>query len=109
MVIDMLEAISDMLNQSEEVKVQCAKLMLDKIISGLVKNPEEVEKELKFNPPQNKKKVIPQQDQIAIVPNDDGTIKDIIGMDDDGKIELDGVVYTRKEAIGRKFQNGRIL
>lgn len=111
----MLEAVSNMLDKGQGTfeiiayhsKIDCAKIMLDKIIESLKKDPNALEQELKITPP--KRKSTQNNDQVAIVPNDDGSIKDIIGMDDDGKIELDGKVYTKKEAIGRKFQHGRVL
>lgn len=120
MIIDMLEAVSEMLNGAEfdKVKVQCARVILIKIIEGMKRNDKPVivsynyeirnQEEVKITPPK-REKIQPQQDQFAIVPNDDGSIKDIIGMDDEGKIELDGVLYTKKEAIGKKFQTGKVI
>jgi hypothetical protein len=115
MVIDMLEAVKEMLNDSKETKVNCAEIMLGKIIEGMKRTSYRIEElEVKIPPPTPQGKVRPpKSDQYAIVPNDDGSIREILDPSGapakEGMIELDGKEYTFQEAIGKKFQSGRIL
>lgn len=122
MIIDMLEAVSMMLGLSlgekrepEDPNVKCAQLMLNKIIEGMKRDefiPQLIQRDLsvRITPPKVKP---PKSDQYAIVPNDDGSIKEILDPSGfkaiEGRIELDGVEYTFAEVIGKKFQSGRII
>lgn len=119
MIIDMLEAVSEMLGlsliekrEANDPNVICAKLMLDKIIQGMKKDGFSIrsakeDPEVKLNPP-NKIKT-PKEDQYAIVLNDDRTIREIQGYPLDGKIKLDGVIMSHLDAIGKTFQQGELV
>ena len=129
MVVNMLKAVSQMLGHdstmeavSFRARVSCAKTMLDEIIKGLTHEPKELyfgPKESvditpmlippsKEEPPKPPKKVIPQ-DKRQIVVGDSGRITSIRNYPLDGKIELDGRIMTHKDAIGKKFNNGRFV
>lgn len=116
----MLEAVTEMLEGSYEIKVQCAKIMLDKVIEGMQSDPENQIsdvikiplKEIKRKTPNNAPPVTinpPNQDQYPIILNDDKTIKEIQGLPFDALVELDGIKMTHQDAIGMAFQQGRIL
>lgn len=119
MIIDMLEAISEMINDANEDKVACAKIMLDRIIEGMKREKEgsiivayndhlKETLDVKIQPP--KKKIIPPNaEQYPIILNDDKTIREIQGLPLDAMVELDGIAMTYQDAIGKTFQTGKIL
>lgn len=125
MVIQMLEAVSEMLNLSLEERresintnVKCAKLMLDKIIEGMRPlNIESLEPITSITP---KLKVSPQKrpkDKVEIIADDHPMggkmIKDIKGMEPGEMMEIDDgggwVKMSWEKAIGKKFISGRVL
>ncbi len=112
MIINMLEAISEMLKDTKEVEVKCAKTMLDKVIEGMKNknNPQVVLEQ--FSTLDNlQKKQVPvkvKNNDVRIVV-DGGKVTSVENAKDDTQIELDGVVYPWKETIGKTFFHGRIL
>ena len=127
MVIQMLEAVSEMLNncgglpeEQFRTRVMCANTVLLKVIKGMQSNLENQitdivkvpYKEERKKTPNNAPPVTispPNQDQYPIILNDDKTIKEIQGLPFDALVELDGVTMTHKDAIGMTFNTGRIL
>jgi len=129
MVVEMLEAVSEMMslkNDDDAVKamerVRCAKMMLDKIIAGMKKetllsekpqihtlNVEEHQGTLrKAEVPLNAKPAKSLESNVKIVV-DKGKITSVLNATDDTKLELDGKVYPWTECIGKAFQTGRVL
>lgn len=127
MIINMLEAVSAMLEipDTEKVligyeKVKCAKIMLDKIIEGMKKDKSldnsygkivDVARltpieEAKPNPTSAKR--MPKQDEVEIMV-DAGIIQSIKNAKDDTMIELDGKALPWRKAIGMSFSKGKIL
>ena len=133
MVIPMLEAVSEMLNDDASsaelfmTKVQCAKTLLDKIIEGMqtsqmistrlsskpqvdIEDIEEIP--TKPNPP---KQHIPPpipEGQYQIEMNPDFTLRAINGTPPlplDAPIELDGRVTVYKDVIGKAYNTIKIL
>ena len=136
MVIKMLQAVSEMLegdevngNASAEA-VRCAKLMLDKVIEGMI-DEEKSNAPIPLSDPTIHTditgKVIPEQhkpanektaaeklraklDEKAVqIVVDHGKITEVKNALPDTKIELDGKVYTPAECVGKSFEKGRVL
>ena len=119
MIIDMLTGVSEMLRDTKEVEVKCAKIMLDKIIDGMLKENITV---VDTTPKKASPKPKPQPGQVElemqaaegkgeyrIIVDSQKRIKEIEGAMDTTMVELDGVPMTVKEAIGKTFVSGRIL
>ena len=112
MVINMLKAISQMLNRSNEVgkntmtsadleyiaKVNCAKIMLDEIIKGMEPTTTLISKPLQ-------KEELPKKEEVKyrVIVSKDQTIAGIENLPRDGKVKLNGVVMTHKEVIGQTY------
>lgn len=119
MLKNMLKAASQMMSESKEPKVQCAKTIIDEIVSGIEGK-------------RGKKEVMPVMDGIEPVVEEptpikrkpgrpakteqkyevlvnEGRLVEIAGLSDDAKVEINGVVMTHAEAKGKPFQNGRII
>ena len=123
MVIQMLEAVSEMLNDDASsaelfmTKVQCAKTLLDKIIEGM--NPDTalfqpVEVATPAAPIPPKKHIPPAlpEGQYQIEMSADFTIAAIKGnppLAPDAQIELDGKVVAYKDVIGKAYNTVKIL
>ena len=112
-VRDILDIPNDASSASAAAKVDCARIMLDKIIEGMqVKEmtliPSALSPEIVQPEPVKPVKIIPK-DKRKIVVGSNSIIKDILNFPDDGKIELDGKIMTKKEAIGKKFDTGRFV
>ena len=125
----MLEAVSMMLDFNKEIymnvpaeRVECAKIMLDKIIEGM--KPRETffdieNKEIDVLPlpkaPNPPKQHIPPpipDGQYQIEMNPDFTLRAINGtppLSLDAPIELDGRVTTYKDVIGKAYNTIKIL
>ena len=142
----MLQAISDMLEglspngvteedfmnaaRSFGVKTACAKLMLDKVIEGMIdeeksnapvplsdptihvdltgKNIPEQHKPVTEKTPAEKLRAKLDEKAVQIVV-DHGKITEVKNALPDTKIELDGKVYTPAECVGKSFEKGRVL
>lgn len=124
MVIKMLEAVSDMLHFEGEIpleRVECARIMLDKIIEGMQFKEELhlVSHDLGVIDPPNKptppKKHTPTplpEGQYQIEMSADFTIAAIKGnppLAPDAQIELDGKVVAYKDVIGKAYNTVKIL
>lgn len=112
MLKNMLEAASEMMKESKEPKVQCAKTIIDKIVVGLGGSISEIEPtvdELLQTAPAKKAKKANQADPKYKVIVEHGKLIQIEGLPEDAKIEVDGVITTHAEAKGKPFQNGRII
>lgn len=118
MVINMLEAVHEMLEEdlkiNMNVSVKCANIMLGKIIDGMKNNSESQTKQVimihtqEEKAPQRKIKP-PRQDQYAIVLNDDKTIREIQGYPLEGLVKLDGKIMSHQNAIGKTFLTGELV
>lgn len=123
MVINMLKAISRILEDSKEQKVICAKVMLEEIIKGMEIPKEDITQVIKpkkepivqliqpkpeppvpltSKPP---KKPVPKDKRRLVV--DHGKIVRIENYN--GMLELDGKRVSSKDAIGMSFTNGRFI
>jgi hypothetical protein len=117
MIADMLQAVSEMLDFKKEedtkiilARINCAKIMLDKIISGM-KTEGMTNITLPYGKPQpkiNDGKAQNQRSDVQLVV-DGGFIKEVKNALESTKIELDGVAYPWKEVIGKSFTSGRVL
>lgn len=135
MTVNMLKAISKMLEVPEEyevvsllAKIGCAKIMLDEVIKGLEGDMSLAVKEsLLFpsamptgtsdfppapHPPATCAK--PQKreakpGEVKIVLDSSRRIAKIENFPLDGKLMLDNVITTHKDAIGKTFTEGKIL
>jgi hypothetical protein len=124
MVIDMLEAVYQMLDFDKSApsieKVECSRIILAKVIEGMKREnyvikesnaPVEVNP-IKKKTPNNAPPITvspPRDGEYPIVLNDDKTIREIQGLPFDALVELDGIQMTHKDAIGMTFTTGRIL
>lgn len=145
MYIPMLEAISEMLSSSKPTspgtapvgstthkapsseKVECAKIMLDKIIEGMKEEEEPgnmqdimgIHPELLGNLPhpnppkpaeksKPESKRVPKPDEVGIEVNN-GLITKIINAKDNTMIQLDGKAYPWRKVIGMSFTEGKVL
>ena len=127
MTVVMLEAISQMLEECKDVKVQCAKIMLDKILNGIPNLPNTfIPISTAPSPYQDVKptaKIKEPEDQYLFTA-DKGALKEIkrvIRRDEIGDVvlseelepfalvELDGRTHTYEEAKGKKFNTGKVL
>jgi len=130
MVLNMLKAVSKMLELSDsdtlevvDVKVRCAQTMLDQIIQGMIDEAKvitTVPLEIIKSPtadvpiqPQPTTSTLPEKraakaGEVEIMV-DAGKIKSIKNAQDDTMIQLDGIAYPWKRAIGRSFSEGKIL
>ncbi len=126
MIINMLEAVSAMLEVKggaiSASKAECAKIMLDKIIEGMkdkdtvfttndtapiqVIKQDEIVQVTPPSPPTPKR--VPKPDEVEIMV-DAGIIKSIKNAKDDTMIQLDGIAYPWRKAIGRSFSEGKVL
>jgi len=124
MIINMLRAVSKMLNTTKdihelEIKADCAKLMLDEIISGLEgKDTIDIThlcgKDDKIKPEPTKPVVIqpelkPDQPPFMISVDKDKKLNPIKGLPSSRIVVVDGKTMTHKEAIGLKFTKIKIL
>ena len=120
MIKVMLEAVSEMLKPISkgeggshvlpefETRIACAKTILDKVIEGLP--IAEVTAEIvEPQPPEPPKPPKIPVGQYKIVKDANDKIVRIDGLPLDGKVELDGIIMTHKEAKGKTFSRGRIL
>lgn len=105
MLLSMLEAISEMLKDTKETEVKCAKIMLDKVIVGMSNKSTEA----LLTPEPIKIKSPKPSDKIELIMSANNTIADIRGAKDDTIVELDGKQMPWKEAIDKSFSNGRIV
>lgn len=115
----MLQAISEMLKDTKETKVKCAKIMLDKIIEGRViqdASPESLEDNIPSrksqkvtSPKSNEPEYIVAVDQGILLSIKYQTEKGIEEAPDDLAIEVDGKITTYESAKGKKFQSGRVI
>jgi len=125
MYIKMLEAVSEMLDPfkpstessktQDRMGVQCAKLMLDKIIEGMKGDPtpqavetfkEQVDIASTIDVPKQPKQ---PKNAISLEVNDKRKIVCVHNALPDTIIELDGKRYSPAEAIGMTFTKGNIL
>lgn len=118
MYIKMLEAVSNMMADSKEIKVQCALTMLNKIIEGMRgdEQPIFVPKNMEVITP-----TFPTVQANAKVPTgrphpteptievEEGKIVRVHNAKADTIIELDGKKYSATEVVGKSFTKGRIL
>lgn len=106
MVVKMLEAVSSLLSECQDVKVVCAKTILDKVIEEL-KEKDVVSVPIPFvresRPTQEQK-----HNQYEVIV-DNGRLQEIKNFPLDGKVNLDGVIMTYEEAKGKPFQNASIV
>lgn len=123
MTISMLHAVSDMIKECEDVKVQCAKIMLDKILDGC-STYREVNPIPKVTLPKRPVHNPVSDDDYLLVTDENGALKEIKQVfirDEDGNVvdsreidgttllELDGAKVEYKNAKGKKFKRGRVL
>ena len=117
MIVNMLEAISEMLAQDDKmvaqeyfVRARCAKVMLDKVIEAMRVGADVTPFISPLPPrvtlPAPKPKRTENEVQIIV---EHGKISSIQNAKDNTKIELDGKVYGWQEAIGKSFSEGRVL
>jgi len=138
MLKNMLKAVSSMIADSTDPKVQCAKTIVDELIEGLQASNK---KDLKWNEfkapsPFNEKFIepllpvsIPDSRPIELEPEKkkakpgrpkkeqkayevsvrEGRLIEVVGLPDESLIDLDGVIMTHAKAKGRSFQNAQIL
>lgn len=130
MQIEMLKAVSEMLSIKAEDKaelaferVRCGKIMLDKIIEGMDKEPSyskmQFDSEPEFEPqpqpqPEPKKKEPPL---FFPVVDDHHKLDKILVMKDGSKVEapedmmveIDGITMTHDQAKGKSFKELRVL
>lgn len=121
----MLKAINKMLSDSKDPEVKCAKIMLDEIINGLeggFKFPKPLQDILddeKDKPatatevakPKPPKPMIkkPEKGQVKIEVGPDRRLTRVEGAEMDDKIMLDNKIMTVREAIGKTFNEARVL
>jgi hypothetical protein len=103
MTIEMLEAVSEMLEESKEVKVVCGKTLLNKIITGLKSDSTSITTLPKSKTLQNK------DAQYKVVVDELGKLVSIDGLESNSLVEVDGLRMTYAEAIGKTFNKGRII
>ena len=128
MIVNMLEAISEMISidgpedmKDVATRVRCAKIMLDKVIDGLKEKPELMPAfhykkaleapEVKI---QNHKEKVEPEYQINVEHgklifmkiNKNG---EWVDAPHDTPMVIDEIVTTYGEAIGKPFQNGQVL
>ncbi len=111
MIVNMLKGVSEMLDKSQEVKVQCAKIMLDKIIDGM-KEPEYIKQKPGTVVPVKTVNAHPIEPQYEISVEHGRLVWIHIDKEDaphDLPLLVDGVETTYGQAIGRAFQNGSLL
>lgn len=113
MIVKMLEAVSIMLDIGSEpaaesvARVQCAKVMLDKIIEGMNDEVEETPRSFTVVPkvellePAPKKRE-PSTNEIEVVA-EAGIIKAIKNAKENTELLVDGVKMPWTEAIGKSF------
>ena len=129
----MLEAVSTMLtgdstedHSSSDARVNCAKIMLDKIIEGMKSDKDKkaitsmdyAKAEVKIlaqdplpilkavpAPPEKRE---PKPDEVEIMV-DAGRIKSIKNAKDNTMLQLDGKAMPWREAIGKSFTEGKVL
>lgn len=101
--------------ESFKARVGCAKIILEELIvnleSKLPNDPAFTEEDDPEPLPQPRKKPAkraPEAEQYEVVV-DAGILQGIKNLPLDAAIEVDGKVTTHAEAIGKPFQNGRIL
>lgn len=122
MIISMLQGVSEMLKDTKEVEVKCAKIMLDKIIDGMCREDVKV-----VSSPTSPQKDKPKQghqpppqesnEPEYIVAVENGILLGIKYQGESGveeaefdlAIEVDGKITTYGAAKGNKFTSGRIL
>ena len=118
MVIPMLEAISTMLSGCKDAKVECAKIMLDKVIEGMKPDTtiDEIRKlasagePLISDMPKFKPKLPkPKESDYQIIVDENQRIKEIKGLPLEALVEIDGVVMTHLKSIGLNFTSGKVL
>ena len=111
MLVPMLEAIAEMLKDTKETEVKCAKIMLDKVIEGMK------EKEAPFGLQPHpdvpsirdiQKRTVKKEGDVQIVV-EHGKITNVLNAREDTRIELDGKEYGWQETIGKSFSTGRVV
>jgi hypothetical protein len=115
MLQNSLKAISEMLNQDQEIpadkyiiKAQCANTFLKEVIKSLdSKLPNICGDDCAVEV--SKKELIPEHNKYQVIVGTDRTIKDIKNLPKDAFLKLDGVQMTHAEAIGKTFKEVTIL
>ena len=119
MIKNMLKAVSEMLKVKADdipaeafAKVDCAKIMLDKIIEGMEDKPvKPVEHITTPSTPSVQPTPDPDADKPkwSLTKDKEGGLK-VLGTPPRGqKVDLDGVVMTLKDAVGKTFKVGKVL
>ena len=111
MIIPMLEAISSMMKDTKETEVKCAKIMLDKVIEGM-KDKHIPTVEIPTLIDTTPRQVLPpklKKDDYQIIVDKNQKIVSIKNLPLDAKVELDGVVMTHQESLGKTFVSGKVL
>lgn len=120
MIKNMLIAASEMLEKSRDKNVKCAKIVIDNIIKGMA---DEIPPQLSFNDDDVKVKtngideikkyqgpeIRREHKPKGKIVVKDGRIVEFEGLPLDAMVELDGVAMPHRDAIGKSFQNGKVL
>ena len=123
MLKNMLKAVSVMLKESKDPKVECAKTIVDEIIKGIDPEAEDQIVDVALPPFKDSSYVIPAAKKkpgrpAKEIPNserrwevivNEGKLVQVTGLPDDAMLELDGAPMTHAQAKGRSFQNATIL
>lgn len=118
--------------QDRKPYIDCAKVLIDELINAstcdysksseketveLVLEPAGRPGQLKdilkeaMNPPSStpKEKLQPPLGDYAIIVDKDKQLIKIDGLSQDSIVELDGIQYLHKDAIGKKFKTGKVI
>jgi hypothetical protein len=110
MTIEMLEAISDMMKETKEIECKCAKVMLDKVITGLKKQHTTLST---IAPIKGSAKVtdnvVGDNQQYQVIVGSMQELIEIKGLGLEEIVEIDGKHMTYEQAIGKNFSSGRIV